>query len=143
MARRRPPTDEQKTAIYDSQQRGRAAKPTKQGFESGQVEVATPTLVDKPRRDRSAPIRVISMKTPAAAARAKKLTAKQHKPEIRSLADVVKKNATPAHGMGYLAPPANPKERRGRKLRDWLIWGSVLVMITCAVMLAVWFLAGR
>ena len=45
--------------------------------------------------------------------------------------------------MGYLAPPADQKERNVRKVRDWLIWGSVLVIISCLVMLGVWFLAGR
>ena len=67
MARQRPPTDELKTEIYDSQQRARAAKPTKRGHESGEqtLDIGTPTSVDPPPRDRSEPIRVISMKTPA------------------------------------------------------------------------------
>jgi len=151
MARQRPPTDELKTEIYDSQQRTRGSKPTKKGHNSGEIsrppeiEIGTPTDLDPPRKERSEPIRAISMKTPAevAAERKKKLTAKQHRPEIRALSDVVSKNATPPRGMGYLAPPANQKERNGRKFRDWLIWGSVLVIISCVVMLGVWFLAGR
>ena len=144
MARQRPPTDELKTEIYDSQQRARAAKPTKRGHQSGDIEIGTPTEIDPPRKERSEPIRVISMKTPAeVAAEKQKLGAKQHKAEIRALSDVVRQNATPPRGMGYLAPPANQKERNVRKLRDWLIWGSVLVIISCVVMLGVWFLAGR
>ena len=144
MARQRPPTDELKTEIYDSQQRSRAAKPTKRGHNSGEIEIGTPTEIDPPT-ERSEPIRVISMKTPAevAAERKKKHTAKQHRAEIRALSDVVGNNSTPPRGMGYLAPPANQKERNVRKLRDWLIWGSVLVIISCIVMLGVWFLAGR
>lgn len=153
MARQRPPTDELRTEIYDSQQRARGIKQTKKGFESGDitvpeptaVEIGTPTEIDPPRKERSEPLRVISMKTPAelAAERTAKPEAKQHKAEIRALSDVIRHNATPPRGMGRLAPPANAKERNVRKLRDWLIWGSVLVIISCVVMLAVWFLAGR
>lgn len=157
MARRRAPTDEQRTEIYDSTQRARANRPTKKGFESGEIaiptkpdkgqtlEIGTPTEIDPPRKERSEPIRVISMKTPAeiAAENKAKRAAKQHKPEIRALADVVGQRSTPPRGMGNLAPPADPKERNVRKLRDWLIWGSILVIISCAVMLGVWFLAGN
>ncbi len=147
MARQGPPTDEDelKTEIYDSQQRARGKKPTKRGHESGELtlEIGTPTAIDPPR-ERSEPIRVISMKTPGeVAAEKKKMTAKTHRPEIRALSDVVGRSATPPQGMGNFAPPVNHKERNVRKLRDWLIWGSVLVMISCVVMLGVWFLAGR
>lgn len=143
MARQRPPTDEQQTEIYDSQQGKRAPKPTKKGFESGEsgaVEIGTPTEIDPPRQE---PIRVISMKTPAeVAAEKKKKSAKLHKVEIRALADA-RKHSTPPRGMGYLAPPADPRKARARKLRDVVIWGSVLVIISCIVMLAVWFLAAK
>lgn len=151
MSRKRPSTDEQKTSIYDSRTHGRAKSATKKGFESGEttLDIGTPTAVDHPlgagdsaRKERSEPIRVISMKTPAeVAAERKQLAAKQHKPEIRALSDVLPRNATPPRGMGRLAPPADPKQARVRKLRDWLIWGSVLVIISCVVMLGVWFLA--
>ena len=87
---------------------------------------------------------MVSMKTPAElAAEKKQVLAKKHNVEIRALSDVRRQHDTPARGMGYLAPPANRKERQARKVRDWLIWGSVLVIISCAVMLAVWFLATR
>ena len=146
MARKRPPTDELETELYDSQQRTRAAKPTKRGHESGvqTLDIGTPTEIDPPPKERSEPIRVISMKTPAeVAAEKKKVAAKTHKPEIRALSDVVGRNATPPRGMGNLAPPMNQKERNVRRLREWLIWGSVLVIISCVVMMGVWFLAGR
>jgi hypothetical protein len=145
MARQRPPTDELATEVYDSQQRTRVDKPTKKGFESGKVEIGTPTDLDPPKRAQTEPLRVISMKTPAElAAEKKKRSGRQHKPQIRLLSEVVSaRSATPPHGMGFLAPPADQKERNVRKLRDWLIWGSVLVIISCVVMLGVWFLAGR
>lgn len=141
-ARQRPPTDELATEVYDAQRgRTRVDKPTKKGFESGSVEIGTPTELDP--APKSEPIRVISMKTPAElAADKKKRSGKLHKPQIRLLSEVTAaKNATPPRGLGYLAPPADPKERNVRKLRDTLIWGSVLVIIACVVMLAVWFLA--
>ena len=154
-ARQRPPTDELKTSIYDSQ-RPRAKSATKKGFESGEIptkvdrpqtlELETPTDIDPPRNranERSEPIRVISMKTPGEGAADKKREAKQHKPAIRALSDVLPRHATPPQGMGRLAPPADPRQARARKLRDGLIWGSVLVIISCVVMLAVWFLAGN
>jgi hypothetical protein len=141
-ARRRPPTDEQKTEIYDSQQRTRAAKPTKRGFSSGEIEVPTPTQLDPPRKEQSEPIRMISMKTPAEiAAEKKKAPGQNLKVQIRQLSDVAGQKSTPPRGMGNLAPPVNQKERNVRKLRDWLMWGSVLVIISCVVMLGVWFLA--
>lgn len=147
MTRKRPSTEEQRTSIYDSNAGKRAKSETRKGFESGQItapivpEIGTPTQIDPPR-ERSEPIRVISMKSPAEIA-AEKKQAKKHNVEIRALSDVVRQHQTPTRGMGYLAPPADPKERQVRKVRDWLIWGSVLVIISCAVMLAVWFLATR
>ncbi len=148
MALKRPPTDESKTDLYDSQQRTRGKSPTKRGHESGEqtLDIGTPTAIDPPRAERSEPIRVISMKAREDTADGEpkqKREAKQHRPAIRALSDVIGKNATPPRGMGNLAPPMNQKEHNVRKLRDWLIWGSVLVMISCVVMLGVWFLAGR
>lgn len=140
MARKRPPTDELATEIFEGPpgQRTRVDKPTKRGYPSGSVEVGTPTDMDPPAaQEPSAPIRIISMKD---AAERKKRSVREHKPQIRLLSEV-SKSATPPRGMGFLAPPADPKERNVRKLRDWLIWGSVLVIISCVVMLAVWFLA--
>ena len=140
MARQRPPTDELKTEIYDSQQRARMPKPTKRGHGSGEIEIGTPTEIDPPRKERSEPIRVISMKTPAEIA-AEKKQAKKQEAKIRPLSEVIRMDQTPPRGMGNLAPPANARERNVRRLRDWLIWGSVLVIIACTVMLGVWFLA--
>jgi hypothetical protein len=150
MTRRRPPTDEQKTSIYDSGQRARGKKETRKGFESGEIELPTPTEIDpvgaaptSSPREKSEPIRVISMKTPAQiAAEKQKVDKKKHQVEIRALSDVARQN-TPPRGMGNLAPPVDYRQRRQRRLRDWLIWGSVLVIISCVVMLGVWFLAGR
>jgi hypothetical protein len=162
MGRQRPPTDEQKTSIFDSKNLKRPKNPTKKGFESGEIavpretlEIGTPTEFDPPRpvpvrqdKERSEPIRMISMKTPAEIAADKKqqkklIEAKKHRAEIRQLSDVVRAKTAPPIAMGNLAPPIDHRQRRGRKVRDWLIWGSVLVIISCVVMMGVWFLAGR
>jgi hypothetical protein len=163
-ARSRPPTDEP-TEVYDSQPR-RSKQPTAQGAApaprprtptarrrealgerveesatrpsaSGSIEQATPTEVV--RHDRSEPIRVISMKTPADLE--PKQAAKLPVVKLRSLADVTQ--SQPGLALGRLAPPRDPKEVRARRLRDYVIWGSVVVMLTCVVMLAIWFLARR
>ena len=141
MARQRPPEDDdQKTAIYDSQQGKRMKSPTRRGHGSGEIEIGTPTEIDPPRKERSEPIRVISMKTPAELA-AEKKQAKKRDVKIRALSEVIRPDQTPPRAMGNLAPPVDLRERNVRKLRDWLIWGSVLVIISCTVMLGVWFLA--
>src|SRR5690349_3686561 len=101
MARKRPSTEEQRTSIYDSNAGKRSKSETRKGFESGQIavpEIGTPTQIDPPR-ERSEPLRVISMKSPAEIA-AEKKQAKQHKIEIRALSDVRRQNQTPARAMG-------------------------------------------
>jgi len=169
-ARSRPPTEETKTEVFDSQSL-RSQKPTKRGVEPSPkpapkparfpegseparrgtkptigskqkpaVEIATPTEVS-PRKDRSEPMVMISMKTPAElAAEKQSREAKQHIVKLRALSELSSQN-TPA--MGYLAPPRDPKEARARKLRDFVIWGCAVVVVGCGVMLAVWFLARR
>ncbi|MDQ3365529.1 MAG: hypothetical protein M3680_08885 [Myxococcota bacterium] len=162
-ARSRPPTDPQQTGIYDPQAgRARPKSPTTKGHDSAiitvpdhgrrheaaAVEVATPTVIDRPR-ERTEPLRVISMKAPRDVGAERKRDQQEaareatSKPraQIRSLAEVRKQQATPAGGMGYLAPPRDAKEVRARRLRDVMIWGSVVVIVGCAVMLGVWFLA--
>jgi hypothetical protein len=154
-SRSRPPTDEHKTSIYDSRSgTPRPKAPTRRGHESSaialpEIEHATPTQIDPLPHNRSEPLRVISMKTPADLVAARNegrpapeaRQAREHRPQLRSLGDVMQRNSAPVHGTGNLAPPRDPKEVRGRKLRDLVIWGSVVVMLGCAVMLAVWFIA--
>lgn len=157
-ARSRPPTDEQKTQFFDSNSvRPRPKHETSRGYSSGdegtgvrletptRVELATPTEVTAPP-NRGEPLKVISMKTPAELAAEKKRVHadqanRQLKAEIRSLADVHKQRQTPPGGMGYLAPPRDVKGVRARRAREVALWGSVLVIVACAVMIAVWFLA--
>ncbi len=97
-------------------------------------------------RDRSEPMRVISMKTPgdlAAAEAAEAERAQRVLPvvKLRAISDAHQK--TPPRGMGNLAPPRDAGEARSRRVRDNVIWGSVAVILASIVTLAIWFLARR
>jgi hypothetical protein len=151
-ARSRPPTDEQKTAYYDPEQDPHRARTRRVGG----VEIGTPTEVTPPageqlasgehaaRPERSEPIRVISMKA-AAEPSEERPPVRQHQPRLRRLSEVTpprQRVATPPGGLGYLAPPRDPREARTRHRREYLKWGSAVVILAVIVMLGVWFLAG-
>lgn len=93
-----------------------------------------------PPRDRSEPMRVISMKTPADLEREAKGQRVLPVVKLRAISEV---NQTPPRGMGNLAPPRDPREARSRRLRDNVIWGSLAVIVASIVTLAIWFLARR
>jgi hypothetical protein len=140
--RSRPPTGEAKAGIFDPKP-VRAKKSTEHGVPSGrhdELEVATPTEVSASLEDTA--LRVISMKTPADpdTDRKRALEVKQHIVKLRPISDI-----TPVKpiAMGYLAPPRDPKEVRARRVRDYVIWGSCVVIVGCAVMIAIWLLARR
>lgn len=169
--RERPPTDELLTDIYESKDlqprrakpatnkgvpRGPGAKdsakdsderPTKLDLPSSTATVPEAAAVPAPvAQHKSEPIRVISMKTPAEIAAERKATdavakARVHKAEIRALSDVIKRRDTPPGGIGYIAPPRDPKDVRSRRVREYVIYGSAVVIVSSIVMLAVWFLA--
>jgi hypothetical protein len=136
--RSRPPTDQQRTAIYDPERDARGAR------RSGGVEIGTPTEVTP--QERSEPIRVISLKPPGEPSPSEEhRPVRQHQPRLRRLSEVSPQRrsaATPPGGLGYLAPPRDPREAKARRVRDYVIWGSVAVMLAGAVTLGVWFLAG-
>jgi hypothetical protein len=150
MTRKRAPTDELLTDIYESKDlKPRAKKSTEKGHETGDTRVDPPRPPPLPPVPEAAPpaqptpIRVISLKTPAEieAEEKRKLQAKHHKVAIRSLSEVRRQRDTPPGGFGNLAPPRDPKEARSRQLRDHVIWGSLVIILASAVMLGVWFLA--
>jgi hypothetical protein len=108
------------------------------------IELATPTEITPPR-DRSEPIRIISMKTPAELAAEQQAAQTPHvqRPKLRPLSEVSQQNARVTGDLGRLAPPRDAKGVRARKLRDFVVWGSLVIVVGCVVMLAVWFLARR
>lgn len=139
-ARSRPPTDEQRTAIYDPEQDPHARPPQR----GARIELATPTEVTPPAAANSEPIRVISLKAPSDPSEERRPVA-QHQPRLRRLSEVTpprQRVATPPGGLGYFAPPRDPHKVRPRRWREYLMWGSAVVILAGAVMLGVWLLAG-
>lgn len=93
---------------------------------------------DDVTRSRSAPVRVISMKTDerrATPAPRKSLP----KMRLRTMAEVSGEHRPANHGR--LAPPRDAREVAKRRTRDLVIWACVAFMVACAVTLGVWFLA--
>lgn len=109
----------------------RSKRPTKRGTKTG-----SPVPV---RPERSEPLPIISMKD-ALSASAEKRAAKEHRVQLRPLSEVRRAETQPQN-LGYLAPPRDPKAVRIRRFHDLIMWGSVVVIVGCLVMLAVWFLA--
>ena len=110
------------------------------------VDPERPITLDEPPPGRvvarhatepSAPLQVISMK--AAGAKAKP-EARQHRVQVRALSEVRRADTQP-QSLGFLAPPRDPRAVRARRVHDLVVWGSVVVIVGCLVMLAVWFLA--
>ena len=104
-----------------------------------EIDDAAPTRVDL---QRSEPIRVISMKDASAPRKPRTDERRAVKVQIRSIAEA-RRHDTPPAGLGHLAPPRDPKKARNRRLIDNLIWGCVAIMLACAIMLAIWLVAGR
>lgn len=108
----------------------RSKRQTKRGSKASPVPV-------KP--ERSEPLPIISMKD-ALSASAEKRAAKEHRVQLRPLSEVRRAETQPQN-LGFLAPPRDPKAVRIRRFHDLVMWGSVVVIVGCLVMLAVWFLA--
>jgi hypothetical protein len=125
----------------------RAKGPTKRGHDAAsgpppRARTAPPDGQAPVPRDRSEPMRVISMKTPADLDAEEKEKAQRVLPvvKLRAISDL---HHTPPRGMGNLAPPRDPREARSRRVRDNVIWGSLAVILASIVTLAIWFLARR
>lgn len=154
-ARARRPTDEVATKVFDEESFELDATEVTPLPGRAQVEHATPTHIDPAplppgtpvavmRGDlRSEPIRVISMKDHAAAQNPR--NAEHRVPlhvQLRSMAEVAGMQDS-GIGLGNLAPPRDPHEARARRRRDDAIWVCIAIALAGAIMLAVWFVAGR
>ena len=104
------------------------------------VEQATPTEIAA-RPERSAPIRVISMKNRAASEPRPEPRVPLHV-QLRSMAEVAGTH-TPAAGLGHLAPPRDPQQARRRRQRDNVVWACVAIILACGISLGIWLIAGR
>lgn len=121
----------------------RAKSPTerrRQAIASAGVDHAAPVPV-RASRDRSEPIQVISMKTPAEFADQRAgLAVKQHIVKLQARPPAA---SIPPQPMGNLAPPRarGSKQVRARKIREYVMWGSTVVVLGCAVTFAIWWIA--
>lgn len=119
----------------------RAKEPTRRGHEGPSASREKPRPAPEPvPRDRSEPMRVISMKTPGDLEGKEKVQRVLPVVKLRAISEV---RQTPPRGLGNLAPPFDPREARSRRLRDNVIWASLAVILASVVTLAIWFLAQR
>jgi len=131
-ARRRPPTDEGPTEIYDS------GSGRKRRDEPGAPEHAMPRADAESR-----PLTVISMKTPAELVEERrKRSARLIKPKIRSLGEISGTH-TPPQGLGFLAPPRDAAASRTKRARSNTLWALLGLGIAAVVGLSVWLVASR
>jgi hypothetical protein len=86
-------------------------------------------------------VRAISMKTPADPAPEK---APRQRPQVKLAASSSSASRSRvAPPVGNLAPPLDPREARSRKLRDMVMWASLVVILASIVTLVIWLIAGR
>lgn len=117
---------------------------------------AAPTVYGKPvaAPPQAAPIQVISKKAtgPIQAismkarddAQVESTSAASHgtpmlpRPKLRAVSEI-----TPAQqqNLGHVAPPYDPVEARARKVREYVIWGCLSVILASVIALVVWFAA--
>jgi hypothetical protein len=117
--------DDDPTSIYDSDERHRVPVEEKPAEKPGQPMVA------------------ISMKTPADPKLAPVPSNKQEREmphvKLRAMSEVAR--AQQPQNLGNLAPPYDPAEARARTMRDYVLWGSLAVVIASGIALAVWLVA--
>jgi len=96
-------------------------------------------------REAATPIKVMSMKTPGQASSgaiplpADAQSRPVHQVKMRAISEMAK--PTPQLALGYLAPPRDPNAVRARRWRDFVVWGSICVILACVVALGIWFIA--
>lgn len=86
-------------------------------------------------------IQAISMKTPASPnlRPVEKPDREMPHVKLRAMSEVARAQQ-PQH-LGNLAPPYDPAEARKRSMREYVVWGSLAVMLASAIALVVWFVA--
>lgn len=125
-------SDDDPTHIYDSGKYPTTPKAT-------QPRPGEPDFV----REAATPIVVVSKKTPGVSSGQIPLPPDARvmpQVKLRAISEMAKQH-TPQQQLGYLAPPRDPVEVRSRRRRDFVVWGSVCVILACVVALGIWFLA--
>ena len=95
-------------------------------------------------KEASTPIQVISMKTPAkveGSPQADQPTPHIPRPRLRAISEVTPLPHAQPENLGFLAPPRDPAEVRARRMRDYIVWGSLSLIVASFVALGIWFLA--
>jgi hypothetical protein len=132
-------SDDDPTSIYDSGKYPTTPKATlpKKG---------EPDFV----REAATPIKVVSKKTPGQVSSGEiplPPDARGARPmpqvKLRAISELASKSHTPQQQLGYLAPPRDPNEVRARRRRDFVVWGSICVILACVFALGIWFIAKR
>jgi hypothetical protein len=97
---------------------------------------SAPSASPAPRR-----MKAVSMKTPADPNLKPVEKPERDLPHIQLRAMSEVSRAQIPLNLGNLAPPYDPAEARARTVRDYLVWGSLAVIIASGVALVVWFVA--
>jgi len=125
----------------------RSKKPTERGHANAPppppIPDDRPTEIDPDPfgQRKSAPIQVVSMKTPAEAEPAEPAqTPIVPRPKLRAISEITPLPHAQPRDLGYLAPPRNAAEVRSRRVRDLILWSSVAVMVASVVALVIWFI---
>ncbi|MGE5183757.1 MAG: hypothetical protein ACM31C_16910 [Acidobacteriota bacterium] len=123
----------------------RAKSATLKGSAPGPGAAAQPSIYDSGNfhREPATPIRAISMKTPGADASQRDSAPREvPKVKLRAMSEVHQSGSHPApQNLGYLAPPRNAAEVRARRIYDYVLYGSVSVIVASVVALIIWFAA--
>ena len=120
----------------------RSKNPTERGVPPGPDEEEGATTVDPKPFGRSEPIQVMSMKTPMdQPPQVPAQTPVVPRPKLRAISEITPLPHAQPRNLGYLAPPRDPAEVRSRRVRDLVMWSSVVVIVASVVALAIWFIA--
>jgi hypothetical protein len=131
-------SDDDPTSIYDSGNYPSTPKAT-------QPRPGEPDFV----REAATPIKVVSKKTPGVSSGQIPLPpdTRDARPlpqvKLRAISELASQSHTPQQQLGYLAPPRDPNEVRARRRRDFVVWGSICVILACVFALGIWFIAKR
>lgn len=86
-------------------------------------------------------IKAISMKTPLDADAPVREVKAPVLPavKLRAMSEVTR--AQTHQPLGNLAPPYDPRAARAKSTREYIVWGSIAVIIASAIAVVVWFVA--
>jgi hypothetical protein len=130
-------SDDDPTSIYDSGRYPTTPKGTL-------PRKGEPDFVREP----ATPIKVVSKKTPGQVSSGEiplppDVARPRPQVKLRAISELASKPHTPQQQLGYLAPPRDPNEVRARRRRDFVVWGSICVILACVFALGIWFIAKR